>query len=193
MFIRTESFQQYVRCFPAVTSYIFFMMIVFVLTLFPSSLGNIIHHGTGVNLYIADGQWWRLLTPTFLHYSFTHILFNGFSLAIFGPALEKILGSIKFALFFLLTGIIANIATFFLTPLTFIHTGASGAIFGILGFFLYMARFRKHHLSKNEIHTIYTLTGIAVIMTFIQPNINIVAHIGGLLAGVILAPLFWRK
>ena len=191
MFIRTEGFQQYVRYFPAVSFFIFLMMIVFVLILFP--LLPILNYGTGINLYISEGQWWRLITPIFLHQSFTHLLFNGFSLAIFGPTIEKYLGSFKFALFFLSTGVIANIATFFLKPLTYIHIGASGAIFGILGFFLYLALFRKKNLTASEINTIYTLTGIAVIMTFIQPNINIVGHITGLLAGLVLSPLFWRN
>lgn len=191
MFIRTESFQQYVRYFPAVTFFIFLMMIIFVLGLYP--LLPIMQYGTGINLYISEGQWWRLFTPIFLHQSFTHLLFNGFSLAIFGPTLEKYLGSFKFVLFFLATGFIANIATFFLKPLTYIHVGASGALFGILGFFLYIALYRKNDLSATEMNTIYTLTGIAVIMTFIQPNINIVGHISGLLAGLALAPVFWRN
>lgn len=193
MFIRTESFQQYVRYFPAVTFLIFLMMILFVLTLFPPFPGKIVSFGTGINLYISEGQWWRLITPIFLHQTFTHLLFNGFSLAIFGPTLEKYIGSFKFVLFFLSTGIIANIATFFLMPPTYIHIGASGAIFGILGFFLYLALFKKKYLNATEINTIYTLTGIAVIMTFIQPNINIIGHITGLLAGLALSPFFWRK
>lgn len=191
MFIRTESFQQYIRYFPAVTFFIFLIMIIFVMNLFP--LFPIMNYGTGINLYISEGQWWRLVTPIFLHQSFTHLLFNGFSLAIFGPTLERYLGSFKFVLFFLTTGLIANIATYFLKPLTYIHIGASGAIFGILGFFLYLALFKKNILNATEINTIYTLTGIAVIMTFIQPNINIVGHIAGLLAGVGITPLFWRK
>ena len=191
MFIRTENFQQYVRYFPAVTSFIFLMMIVFILTLFP--LFPIVYYGTGINLYISEGQWWRLITPIFLHQSFTHLLFNGFSLAIFGPTLEKYLGTFKFILFFLSTGLIANIATFFLNPLTYIHTGASGSIFGIIGFFLHIALFKKNDLSATEVNTIYTLTGIAVIMTFIQPNINIIGHLAGLLIGLVLTPLFLQK
>lgn len=191
MFIRTESFQQYVRYFPAVTFFIFLMMIVFVLNLFP--LLPIMNYGTGINLYIAEGQWWRLITPIFLHQSFTHLLMNGFSLAIFGPTLERYIGSLKFVLFFLFTGLLANIATFFLKPLTYIHIGASGAIFGILGFFLYLALFKKIELNTTEMNTIYTLTGIAVIMTFIQPNINIVGHISGLLVGLALTPFFSKK
>lgn len=194
MFTRTESFREYATSYRAVTVLILIMMIVFVLILFPIFPGNVLfYYGTGVNLYIADGQWWRLITPIFLHSTFSHLLFNGFSLAIFGPSLEKFLGSFKFTIFFLVTGILANIATFLVKPLTYSHIGSSGAIFGLLGFFLYLVMFNKSNFSNNEKNTIYTLTGIAIIMTFIQPQINVVGHLAGLVTGVLTAPLYWRK
>jgi rhomboid protease GluP len=194
MFTRTESFREYTTSYRAVTVLILIMMIVFVLILFPIFPGNVLfYYGTGVNLYIADGQWWRLITPIFLHSTFSHLLFNGFSLAIFGPSLEKSLGSFKFTIFFLATGILANIATFLVKPLTYSHIGSSGAIFGLLGFFLYLVMFNKSNFSNNEKNTVYTLTGIAIIMTFIQPQINVVGHLAGLVTGVLTAPLYWRK
>ncbi|MBK5444519.1 MULTISPECIES: rhomboid family intramembrane serine protease [unclassified Peribacillus] len=194
MFTRTESFREYATSHRAVTVLILIMMIVFVLVLFPIFPGNVLfYYGTGVNLYIADGQWWRLITPIFLHSTFSHLLFNGFSLAIFGPSLENFLGSFKFTIFFLSTGILANIATFLVKPLTYSHVGSSGAIFGLLGFFLYLVLFNKSNFSNNEKNTVYTLTGIAIIMTFIQPQINVVGHLSGLVTGVLTAPLYWRK
>ncbi|MFD4820651.1 rhomboid family intramembrane serine protease [Peribacillus butanolivorans] len=194
MFTRTESFREYTTSYRAVTVLILIMMFVFVLILFPIFPGNVLfYYGTGVNLYIADGQWWRLITPIFLHSTFSHLLFNGFSLAIFGPSLEKSLGSFKFTIFFLATGILANIATFLVKPLTYSHIGSSGAIFGLLGFFLYLVIFNKSNFSNNEKNTVYTLTGIAIIMTFIQPQINVVGHLAGLVTGVLTAPLYWRK
>ncbi|MGE7880195.1 rhomboid family intramembrane serine protease [Peribacillus muralis] len=194
MFTRTESFREYATTFRAVTVLILIMMFVFVLVLFPIIPGNLLfYYGSGVNLLINDGQWWRLVTPIFLHSTFTHLLFNGFSLAIFGPALEKFLGSFKFLLFFLSTGILANIATFLFKPLTYTHIGASGAIFGLLGFFLYLVLFNKNHFTSNERNTVYTLTGIAIIMTFIQPQINVVGHFAGLATGILTAPLYWRN
>ncbi|PJN91082.1 rhomboid family intramembrane serine protease [Bacillus sp. mrc49] len=194
MFTRTESFREYTTAYRAVTVLIFIMMLVFVLVLFPIIPGNLLfYYGSGVNLFINDGQWWRLVTPIFLHSTFTHLLFNGFSLAIFGPALEKYLGSLKFLIFFLTTGILANIATFLFKPLTYTHIGASGAIFGLLGFFLYLVLFNKNNFTNNERNTVYTLTGIAIIMTFIQPQINVVGHLAGLATGVLTAPLYWRK
>ena len=194
MFTRTESFREYANSYRAVTVLILIMMIVFVLVLFPTFPGNVLfYYGTGVNLYIADGQWWRLITPIFLHSTFTHLLFNGFSLAIFGPFLEKLLGAFKFTIFFLSTGILANIATFLINPLTYNHVGASGAIFGLLGFFLYLVLFNKTNFTNNERNTVYTLTGIAIIMTFIQPQINVVGHLAGLATGFLTAPLYLRK
>ncbi|GAB6259705.1 rhomboid family intramembrane serine protease [Peribacillus sp. N1] len=194
MFTRTEGFREYASSYRAVTVLILIMMIVFVLVLFPIFPGNVLfYYGAGVNLYIADGQWWRLITPIFLHSTFTHLLFNGFSLAIFGPFLEKLLGTIKFSIFFLSTGILANIATFLINPLTYNHVGASGAIFGLLGFFLYLVLFNKTNFTNNERNTVYTLTGIAVIMTFIQPQINVIGHLAGLATGFLTAPLYLRK
>ncbi|KON67287.1 membrane protein [Peribacillus butanolivorans] len=194
MFTRTESFREYTTSYRAVTVLILIMMFVFVLILFPIFPGNVLfYYGTGVNLYIADGQWWRLITPIFLHSTFSHLLFNGFSLAIFGPSLEKFLGSFKFTILFIATGILANIATFLVKPLTYSHIGSSGAIFGLLGFFLYLVMFNKSNFSNNEKNTIYTLTGIAIIMTFIQPQINVVGHLAGLVTGVLTAPLYLRK
>ncbi|MFD9628916.1 rhomboid family intramembrane serine protease [Peribacillus muralis] len=194
MFTRTESFREYTTTYRAVTVLILIMMLIFVLVLFPIFPGNVLfYYGTGVNLYIADGQWWRLVTPIFLHSTFSHLLFNGFSLAIFGPALEKFLGSFKFVIFFLSTGILANAATFLFKPLTYTHIGASGAIFGLLGFFLYLVLFNKNSFSNNERNTVYTLTGIAIIMTFIQPQINVVGHLAGLATGIMTAPLYLRE
>lgn len=66
MFTRTESFREYANSYRAVTVLILIMMLVFVLVLFPVLPGNVLfYYGTGVNLYIADGQWWRLITPSF--------------------------------------------------------------------------------------------------------------------------------
>ncbi|TKH00137.1 rhomboid family intramembrane serine protease [Peribacillus simplex] len=194
MFTRTETFREYANSYRAVTVLILIMMIVFVLVLFPIFPGNVLfYYGAGVNLYIADGQWWRLITPIFLHSTFTHLLFNGFSLAIFGPFLEKLLGTVKFSIFFLSTGILANIATFLINPLTYNHVGASGAIFGLLGFFLYLVLFNKTNFTNNERNTVYTLTGIAVIMTFIQPQVNVIGHLAGLATGFLTVPLYLRK
>ncbi len=73
---------------------------------------------------------WRFLTAIFLHGSLPHLLYNLFALALFGSMLEKLIGSRRFLLVFLITGILANIISinFYDSAL-----GASGAIFGVIG------------------------------------------------------------
>ncbi|MBI2142898.1 rhomboid family intramembrane serine protease [Candidatus Woesearchaeota archaeon] len=73
---------------------------------------------------------WTLLTAIFLHGSITHLLFNGFGLAMFGSILEQTIGSRRFLLVFFGTGLLSSIAsTFFYNAVV----GASGAIFGVIG------------------------------------------------------------
>ncbi|RFU67388.1 rhomboid family intramembrane serine protease [Peribacillus saganii] len=191
MFTRTESFQQFIKFYPAVTIFAGIILIAFLLTSSWYLPGHFFFEKlAGVNLYIAQGEYWRLITPIFVHSSFSHLLFNAFSLVIFGPALERITGSFLFSLFFLAAGLAANAATYLIQPLTYTHVGASGAIYGILGFFLFLVLLKKDRLSKQNSQTILTLVAVGLIMTFIQPQINVLGHLGGLTAGFLLAPAF---
>lgn len=73
---------------------------------------------------------WRFITSIFLHGSLGHLLYNGFALALFGSMLEALIGSRRFSIVFLTTGITANLVSL---PFYDAALGASGAIFGILG------------------------------------------------------------
>src|SRR5699024_9275451 len=89
-------------------------------------LGNLIRDwGMGVNFYISQGEYWRLITSIFLHAGLMHVLFNSFALVLFGPALEQMLGKLKFIATFLGAGLIGNLATFLLGPALYSHVGAS--------------------------------------------------------------------
>ncbi|WP_442597599.1 rhomboid family intramembrane serine protease [Neobacillus sp. D3-1R] len=194
MFTRTESLKDFLRLYPMVSILIFinlFMFIVGYVPFFPRSW--IYETFSGVNLYVADGEYWRLVTPIFLHTGFTHLLFNSFSMVLFGPALERMIGKGPFIMIYLLAGIGANIATFFLQPLTYMHVGSSGAIFGLFGFYLAITTFRKEMLSHENSQLIMTIAVLGLIMTFLQPNINITSHIFGLISGFLLGYILLRK
>ncbi|MBM4765390.1 rhomboid family intramembrane serine protease [Bacillus sp. B15-48] len=194
MFLRTESFREFLRFYPVVSLILFIHLLVFLATTLPILPSKeIFALLAGVNLYIVEGEIWRLFTPIFTHSGFTHLLFNSFSLVLFAPALERMLGPGKFIAIYLLTGISANIATLLLEPLTYIHVGSSGAIFGLFGFYISMIMFRKDLLSKVNSQTILTIAVISVIMTFVQPNINITAHIFGLIAGFLTGRIFFTR
>ncbi|WP_226086391.1 MULTISPECIES: rhomboid family intramembrane serine protease [Mesobacillus] len=194
MFTRTESLRDFIRFYPVISIIITIHILLYLLTalpIFPSKyLFGLL---AGVNLYVVNGEYWRLFTPIFMHAGFAHMLFNSFSLVLFGPALEQMLGKTKFILIYLVTGIAANVATLILEPLTYTHVGSSGAIFGLFGFYISIIMFRKAMLSRENSQTIMTIAIIAVIMTFVQSNINITAHIFGMLAGFLIGAAIYRR
>ncbi|MFB5663951.1 rhomboid family intramembrane serine protease [Alteribacillus sp. HJP-4] len=201
MFIRNESFSSFKRNYPVITTLIVINVILFLWInlslwtggLFPLGL-EIRQLGIGINGAIAEGQYWRLLTPVFLHQGTGHILFNSVSLILFAPALEKMIGSLKFLAVYLLTGFLANVATFLLiaNP-AYSHLGASGAIFGVFGVYLYMVINRKELIDAMNTQIIMIIIVIGVVSTFINPGINILGHLFGLISGAAIAPLFLRK
>lgn len=190
MFTRTESFRDFIRFYPIVFTIIAIHFTLYLCTVLPF-FPNFWFKATlsGVNLYIVEGEIWRLVTPIFMHGGFAHVLFNSFSLVLFGPALEQMLGKGRFLFVYLTSGLIANVATFFLEPLTYIHVGSSGAIFGLFGFYISIIVFRKHLLSQQNSQIILTLCALSLVMTFLQPNINITAHIFGLIGGFLIGTI----
>lgn len=134
----------------------------------------------------TEFQPWRMLTALFLHGSFLHILFNMYSLLIFGPILERALGRWRFLALYLLSGLGGSVAVLFLSPGAFV-LGASGAIFGLLGAFFVIQR----KLGGNSLQLMIVI-GLNLVIGFVIPNIAWQAHIGGLVVGGIVAFVFLR-
>ena len=185
MFTRTESFSEYIRFYPIVTILLFINIIVFLITLLPGIGYIVLEGGMGINYLIADGEWWRFVTPMFLHGGFMHIIFNMFCLFVFAPELEKITGKMRFATLYLLSGIFANVATYFFQDPGYAHLGASGAVFGVFGAFAALVYYTKRSMPQLR-QIILPIIVISVIMTFVGSNINATAHIAGLVVGFII-------
>ncbi|MBL3649703.1 rhomboid family intramembrane serine protease [Bacillus vallismortis] len=194
MFIRTENFQTFIRLYPVVTFilalqavlWLFFSLPVHSVVLWRDTV-------TGYNLGVANGEWWRLITPVLLHAGFTHLLFNSMSIFLFAPALERMLGKARFLLVYAGSGIIGNIGTYVTEPLDYVHVGASGAIFGLFGVYLFMVLFHKELIGQEHSKMIVTLLAFAVLMSFINSNINMMAHLFGLCGGFLLSFLCVQK
>ncbi|REB07767.1 rhomboid family intramembrane serine protease [Sporosarcina sp. BI001-red] len=200
MFIRTESFSQYIRQYPVVSTLIALNVLIHLLTFLPIIGDSIWNFGVGSNYMIEQGEYWRLVTPMFLHSGIMHLLFNMFSLFIFGPELEKMTGKARFLTVYLLAGVFGDIATFFVYDSSFLHVGASGAIFGIFGAFGALVYYTKKMLPQLR-QIILPIIALSVVMTFVGPNINAAAHIAGLVVGFLIGLGFfhpkriisWRK
>jgi rhomboid protease GluP len=194
MFLRTESFQTFLRIYPIVSFLVAIHFILWIWISFGLPGGHyLLETMVGYNMFIEQGEWWRLFTPMILHASFGHVLFNSFSLVLFGPALERLLGKYKFILAYVGAGLIANIATLLLEPPHFNHVGASGAIYGLFGIYLYMVLLRKDLIDQANSQIVVTILVIGLIMTFVGGNINVLGHIFGFIGGAIIAPIVLPK
>lgn len=191
MFIRRENFKQYIKLYPVVSSIIAINILAYVLTLLPGIGQEILYAGMSVNAFIAAGEWWRIITSMFLHYGFGHLLFNMFSLFLFGPELEKIAGKMRFLTIYFLAGIFGVAGSFITEAPNYASVGASGAIYGIFGAFAALVYYTRHSFPQLK-QIILPLIVISVFMSFITPNINIMAHLGGLATGFILGFVYFN-
>lgn len=193
MFVRNEDFRSFLRHYPLVSIIVAINLIIFlIVNLLPPPIGglsgNISSFLIEWNGGIAQGQYWRLITPIFLHVGFTHVLFNSFWTVLFAPALERILGKWKFVIAYLGAGVIGNIATYYLQGPQVVSLGASGAIFGLFGIYIYMVLFRKDLIDRPSKQIVIWIVIFSVITTFLTPGVNIVAHLFGFIGGLLIGP-----
>jgi membrane associated rhomboid family serine protease len=130
---------------------------------------------------------WRMVTSIFIHASFIHIGLNMFSLYIFGPILERMLGRGRFIALFLLSGFGGSVAVLLIDPGIAV-LGASGALFGLFSAFFVIQR----GLGGNA-NSLLVLIALNLVIGFI-PGFNIAwqAHVGGLVVGALAALVFMR-
>jgi len=194
MFIRSErSIKEFMQFYPVVSGFIIiYLSLWLIIDFLQLPIGQSLYlKGVGNNFLIHQGEYWRLITPMFLHGGMTHVLFNSFSLVLFGPALEQMLGKVKFILAYMGAGLIGNLATYLLGPsdIFYSHVGASGAIYGLFGIYIYMVVFRKELIDQASSQIIVVIFVIGLVMTFVQSNINVFGHIFGFIGGMGIAPL----
>lgn len=147
--------------------------------------GELTSLGAKDNSAILNGQYWRLVTPIFLHVDLLHIAFNNYFLYRIGPQLERFYGYRRFVLLYLLSGITGVLASFILSPYRSI--GASGALFGLIGTmipFLYRNRTILAN-TKRQISNIIQVIVVNLVIGLL-PGIDNWGHVGGLIGGLIL-------
>ncbi|RAK15683.1 membrane associated rhomboid family serine protease [Anoxybacillus vitaminiphilus] len=189
MFLRTENVQTFVRLYPTVSSIIVTHVICWTFFSIETTFANfLLEKLIGINVYIRMGEYWRLFTPLFLHLHFGHMMINSLSLILFGPALEKMLGTCKFIIVYIWSGTFANVATLFFLPPLYSHLGASSAIFGLFGVYIYLIIIHKNIIDRRHAQIIITSLCIGIVMTVTNPNINTIAHTFGFLGGATIAP-----
>ncbi|MDR3575413.1 MAG: rhomboid family intramembrane serine protease [Anaerolineaceae bacterium] len=146
--------------------------------------------GAKINQYILAGEFWRFITPLFLHASIIHIAFNMYALFILGPGLERFYGHKRFLALYMIGGFAGNVLSFLFLPGAE-SIGASTAIFALVaaqGIFIYKNRF----LFGSRARSLLINTLGIVIINFAfglapQTNVDNFGHLGGLLSGLAFA------
>jgi rhomboid protease GluP len=144
--------------------------------------------GMKINELIIAGQYWRLITPVFLHGSVLHIVFNMYALYALGPDLERFSGHGRFLALYLLSGFAGNVASFIFTPAP--SLGSSTAIFGLLaaeGVFLYKNRKLFGGYAQRALQRVIFFGLFNLILGAISPQLDNWGHVGGLAAGLVFA------
>ncbi|WP_147545780.1 rhomboid family intramembrane serine protease [Rubeoparvulum massiliense] len=166
---------------------VFNILMFFVLSINGGSTNTetLIRFGAKVNPLIVEGEWWRLFTPMFLHIGIYHLMFNSMALYVLGSLVERMYGSQRFVLIYLIAGIGGNVASFIFSSA--ISAGASGAVFGLLGALLYFGLRNRQAFMNTIGFDVLVMVGLNLSIGFIVPGIDNFAHLGGLIVGFLAA------
>jgi rhomboid protease GluP len=148
----------------------------------------LVRFGAQLNELVAAGQYWRLLSSMFLHIGLEHLALNCLALMLFAPIIESSYGRARFLGLYLISGYFGNLLFLAFGQSTVVSAGASGAIFGVLGAHIPLAK----RLKERQIAGMGPrgLAGLGyVVWVFVRSmglGINVLAHFGGVIAGLVL-------
>ena len=151
---------------------------------------ELVRWGSNVSGLTWPGQPWRLVTSLFVHGGLTHLLLNMASLWLLGALLEARTGGARLLAAYLASGVAASVATLWYHSGGINSTGASGAIFGLYGLLLALLLSKKLVLDKWDRRGMLGLVLYLVLSNLIAGltgNIDNIAHVGGLLLGLLVA------
>lgn len=146
-----------------------------------TNIENLIRFGAKFNPNIINGEWWRIISSMFLHIGIFHLFMNMFALYYLGTVVERIYGSWRFIIIYFFAGIGGGITSF---AFSFnVSAGASGAIFGLFGALLFFGLIHKKIFFQTMGRGIITIIVINIVFGILVPQIDMGAHLGGLIAG----------
>ena len=183
------------------SSYFYIIALAIFLTLFTNfGLNNFLEpllfiktnlNSSFENTYLVNNEWWRLIAPTFVHFSMTHLVFNCLWIYILGQRIEKLDGLSVFLFIFILTGILSNAGQFFWTQ-QYLFGGLSGAVYGLLGYCFIIELDGRHgrYGLPEALYLfmfIWLLVGFTGVLNFFGfGNVANTAHLVGMIAGFII-------
>lgn len=160
---------------------------------------NTIQLAWGANFGPAtqDGEWWRLGSSLFLHFGILHLLLNMGALWDVGQWVERMYGTLRFAVIYLTAGLTGNLLSLVANAGAAVSGGASGAIFGIYGALLSYLWLERSRIHPGEFRWLFWaamgFSGATIVFGLLVPGIDNAAHVGGWIAGVLMGVLLIRS
>ncbi len=177
---------------PAVIAFILLNVGAFCIELWRGALTNpiILHRLGALDFYavISKGEFWRLFTALFLHYNLLHLVFNLFALYVLGPPLERTIGTVRFAMCYLIAGVGSTAGVVLLTVIKIVRpaelVGASGCVMGIVGAWAgFLVRHRHVWQARQRLLNILLIIAIQIVFDISTPQVSTSAHLCGLVTG----------
>lgn len=186
---RQEEQKMFQQGKPIITKiFLTIQILVFILMEFVGSSEStitLVQFGAKFNPAILAGEWWRFITPVFVHIGILHLLMNSAALLYIGSEVEKLYGSLRFLFIYLFAGFMGVLASF---SFSFsLSAGASGAVFGCFGALLYFGATHRQLFFRTMGMNIIVLVIINIIFGFTFTGVDNAAHLGGLFGGFIAA------
>lgn len=188
---RIETLMRRIRQLPWVTYTILLLQVIVfgweILQGGSENISALVAAGAKVNGLVAQGQWWRLITPIFVHIGWQHILINSLTLYFMGQQLEFLYGPLKFIGLYLLSGIGGNLMSFAFGSSASLSAGASTSLFGLFGLYVTLGLiFRKNEVIRQWAQQFLLLIILNLGTDIFMGGIDIWGHIGGALTGCLL-------
>lgn len=199
IFLRYENFKDYLRLYPITSILLLINIVMFIILTIDGGSTNVetlLKYGAMTNIpYFTEGYmlYVRFVAAMFLHIGFQHLLFNCFSLFVFAPPLERLLGKGRYLLFYLGSGFVGNVLSYMLHSEPYYGAGASGSIYGVFAAFLYLILFKKHALDEKSKKTVQIILVIGIIYSVLVPGVSFLGHFGGFAGGFILFHLMIHR
>ena len=190
----SELLKIYYKKHPVIFILLALNTIMFFVVLFNGgfSAESLANNGGLVPRYVTeDNEYYRLLIAMFLHGGLFHFLMNSYFLYYLGSFTEKLLGSTKYAILYMLSGLGSSVAVWLLSDPDVVTIGASGALYGIMGGLLILTFLKPNWFSPYGIRSIRSISLINIVFTFILGGVlSFWGHIGGFVIGIIITYLF---
>jgi len=168
---------------------VFVAMVATGLSIMNPTVDGLLKWGANFGPYVTQGQWWRLLTATFIHIGIIHIAVNMYILWGVGKFTERLFGNFGFLVLYLLAGIGGSLTSVWWKPFT-VSAGASGAVFGVYGGLLGYLLLQRHTVPGKNLSTMAKSAGTFLVYNLIYSSVSattdMAAHVGGFVTGFCL-------